>query len=131
MARAKKEEREQTPDDDRSAEHRPVPKDLVAASATPLVLSILARGDSYGYAIIQRVRELSKGRLEWTDGMLYPILHRLEEQRLIKSFWGESETGRKRKYYRIQDEGRQALAAQRAEWNAVHAALALAWGGGD
>jgi PadR family transcriptional regulator, regulatory protein PadR len=107
---------------------RPIPKDLVAASATPLVLSILSRGESYGYAIIQRVRELSSGRLEWTDGMLYPILHRLEEQGLIESFWRESETGRKRKYYRIKDEGRRALDTQRAEWDAVHAALALAWG---
>ena len=106
-----------------------IPKDLVAASATPLVLSILARGESYGYALIQRVRELSEGQLEWTDGMLYPILHRLEEQGLIRSFWSESETGRKRKYYRIQDEGRRALGEQRAQWEAVHAALALAWPG--
>ena len=52
-----------------------IDKDLVAASATPLVLSILAEGDSYGYAILKRVRELSGGELEWTDGMLYPLLH--------------------------------------------------------
>src|SRR6185295_11946872 len=52
-------------------------KDLVAASATPLVLAILAEGDSYGYAIIKRVAELSGGQLQWTDGMLYPVLHRL------------------------------------------------------
>jgi DNA-binding PadR family transcriptional regulator len=108
---------------------RAMPKDLVAASATPLVLSILSRGESYGYALIQRVRELSEGQLEWTDGMLYPILHRLEEQGLIRSFWGESETGRKRKYYRIMDEGRRVLGEQRAQWEAVHAALALAWPG--
>ena len=60
----------------------PVSKDLVAASATPLILSILAEGDSYGYAIIKRVRELSGGQMEWTDGMLYPVLHRLEKQGL-------------------------------------------------
>jgi hypothetical protein len=53
-------------------------KDLMAASSTPIVLAILAEGDSYGYAILKRVRELSGGRLEWTDGMLYPVLHRLE-----------------------------------------------------
>src|SRR5678815_337605 len=101
----------------------PMPKELVAASATPLVLSLLSRGDSYGYEIIQRVRELSGGRLEWTDGMLYPILHRLEEQGLVKSFWRESETGRKRKYYRILEAGRRALGEQRDQWNVVHAAL--------
>ena len=59
-------------------------KDLVAASATPLVLAILAEGDSYGYAIIKRVAELSGGHLQWTDGMLYPVLHRLERQGLSR-----------------------------------------------
>ena len=55
-----------------------IDKDLVAASATPLVLGILADGDLYGYAILKRVGELSGGRMQWTDGMLYPLLHRLE-----------------------------------------------------
>ena len=110
-------------------EARGMPKELVAASATPLVLAILARGDNYGYAIIQRVRELSQGHLEWTDGMLYPILHRLEEQGLVSSSWRDSETGRKRKYYHLQSEGRRALGEQRAQWEAVHAALELAWPG--
>ncbi len=104
-----------------------IPKELVAASATPMVLSILSRGDSYGYAIIQRVRELSDGKLGWTDGMLYPILHRLEQQKLIASSWGESDTGRKRKYYRILEAGRRALEEQRGQWAAVTQALAAAW----
>ena len=60
-----------------------IAKDLVAASATALLLSILQSGPSYGYAIIQRVRELSEGEMEWADGMLYPILHRLEKQKFI------------------------------------------------
>jgi hypothetical protein len=81
-------------------------KDLVAASATPLVLAILAEGDSYGYAIIKRVAELSGGHLQWTDGMLYPVLHRLERQGLVAAKWSASETGRRRKYYRITKEGR-------------------------
>jgi len=104
-----------------------ISKDLVAASATPLILTILLRGDSYGYAIIQRVRELSGGKLEWTDGMLYPILKRLEEQRYIESTWRETE-GRRRKYYSLLEEGRRALANQRAQWKAVTEALAAAWG---
>jgi PadR family transcriptional regulator, regulatory protein PadR len=122
MPRVKKEAAE-------SETGRPMPKELVAASATPLVLSILARGDSYGYAIIQRVHELSDGHLEWTDGMLYPILHRLEEQRLVESYWQETDTGRKRKYYRLREAGRRVLGEQRAQWTAVNAALALAWPG--
>ena len=76
-------------------------KDLVAASATPLVLAILAEGDSYGYAIIKRVAELSGGHLQWTDGMLYPVLHRLERQGHVTAKWAAAETGRRRRYYRI------------------------------
>ncbi|MBX3188614.1 MAG: helix-turn-helix transcriptional regulator [Labilithrix sp.] len=110
------------------AEKESLPKELVAASATPLVLSILARGESYGYEILQRVRELSGGRLEWTDGMLYPILHRLEEQGLVKAVWKTSEAGRKRKYYRLREAGKDAIDAQRAQWNLVNEALQASWG---
>ena len=63
-------------------------KDLVAASSTPLVLAILAEGDSYGYAILQRVRVLSDGDISWTDGMLYPVLHRLERDGQQKDRFG-------------------------------------------
>ena len=84
-------------------------KDLVAASATPLVLAILAEGDSYGYAIIKRVTELSGGHLQWTDGMLYPVLHRLERQGLVAAKWGASESGRRRKYYRITERAGRSL----------------------
>ena len=102
-------------------------KDLVAASATPLVLAILAEGDSYGYAIIKRVAELSGGHLQWTDGMLYPVLHRLERQGLVAAKWSESENGRRRKYYRITREGRAQLAAQRRQWQAVDGTLRGIW----
>ena len=91
-------------------------KDLVAASATPLVLAILAEGDSYGYAIIKRVAELSGGHLQWTDGMLYPVLHRLERQGHVEGEWGAAETGRKRKYYRITEQGRETLRAWTGSW---------------
>src|SRR5262252_5682541 len=104
-----------------------VSKDLVAASATPLVLAILAEGDSYGYAIIKRVTELSGGHLEWTDGMLYPVLHRLERNGLVAAKWGASESGRKRKYYRITKEGRAQLAFQRQQWNVVDSTLRGLW----
>ena len=103
-------------------------KDLVAASATPLVLAILAEGDSYGYAIIKRVTELSGGHLQWTDGMLYPVLHRLEAQGYIEARWRTSEAGRQRKYYALKGHGRKALQAQKAQWLVVHGALAKLWG---
>ena len=102
-------------------------KDLVAASATPLVLAILAEGDSYGYAIIKRVTELSGGHLQWTDGMLYPVLHRLERQGHVAAKWGASESGRRRKYYRLTREGRTQLAAQRQQWQVVDDTLRGIW----
>jgi PadR family transcriptional regulator PadR len=104
-----------------------IQKDLVAASATPLVLAILAEGDSYGYAIIKRVSELSGGELQWTDGMLYPVLHRLERLGYIKGKWGTSETGRKRKYYQLTSRGRAQLADQRQQWQTVDTALRNIW----
>jgi PadR family transcriptional regulator PadR len=104
-----------------------ISKDLVAASATPLVLSILSEGENYGYAIIKRVRELSNGRMQWTDGMLYPVLHRLEEQKLIQSKWRESETGRKRKYYKIKKEGTKVLKEKQNQWKVVYSTLRQLW----
>ena len=100
-----------------------IQKDLVAASATPLVLAILSEGQSYGYAIIKRVAELSGGELQWTDGMLYPLLHRLERNGWVQAVWGKSETGRKRKYYLLTREGAEQLARQRREWHTVDLAL--------
>lgn len=104
-----------------------VNKDLMAASSTPLVLAILAEGDSYGYAILQRVRELSGGRIEWTDGMLYPVLHRLERNGHIKARWEVAESGRRRKYYGITAGGRAQLDEERRQWQAVDAALRGIW----
>lgn len=102
-------------------------KDLIAASSTPIVLAILSEGDSYGYAIIKRVQELSDGNMEWTDGMLYPVLHRLERLGWIKARWEEAESGRKRKYYRITAQGKAQLAEERRQWQAVDATLKGLW----
>lgn len=102
-------------------------KDLMAASSTPLVLAILAEGDSYGYAILQRVRELSGGRLQWTDGMLYPVLHRLERFGFIEARWETADSGRRRKYYRLTAAGRAQLAEERRQWQTVDDALRGIW----
>ena len=106
-----------------------IEKDLVAASATPLVLAILAEGESYGYAILKRVRELSGGELEWTDGMLYPLLHRLERLGHVQTEWRTPPEGRRRKYYVITDGGRAALAEQQRQWVTVTRALNDVWPG--
>ncbi len=102
-------------------------KDLTAASSTPIVLAILAEADSYGYAILQRVRELSGGRMDWTDGMLYPVLHRLERLGYIEARWEVAENGRRRKYYGITSAGRAQLAEERKQWEAVDATLRGIW----
>jgi PadR family transcriptional regulator, regulatory protein PadR len=107
-----------------------IDKDLVAASATPLVLAILAEGESYGYAILKRVRALSGGELEWTDGMLYPLLHRLERLGHVKTEWRTPPEGRRRKYYVITKDGRAALAEQQRQWAAVSRTLNNIWPGG-
>ncbi|MHC4646132.1 MAG: PadR family transcriptional regulator [Planctomycetota bacterium] len=104
-----------------------VNKELVAASAGPMVLSILSQGESYGYEIIKRVRGLSGGQMEWTDGMLYPVLHRLEGQGLIRSRWRVSETGRKRKYYYMNKKGVKALKSQQTQWIVVYSTLRKLW----
>ncbi len=102
-------------------------KDLVAASSKPMVLSIIARGETYGYEIIQQVRELSGGAMEWSDGMLYPVLHRLDREGLIASQWKESETGRERKYYSLTSKGRKTLEGERQQWLKVHNTLCKLW----
>jgi len=102
-------------------------KDLIAASSTPIVLAILAEGDSYGYAILKRVRELSGGRMEWTDGMLYPVLHRLERLGHVEARWEVAGSGRRRKYYRVTPAGRAQLDEQRQQWQAVDATLRGIW----
>ena len=108
-----------------------IDKDLVAASATPLVLAILAEGESYGYAILKRVREISDGELEWTDGMLYPLLHRLHRLGYVTREWRIPPEGRRRSYYAITDEGRAALAEHKRQWVTVARALGDIWGRGD
>ena len=105
-----------------------ISREFIAASAEPLVLSILQRGENYGYAIAERVRACSHGQMEWTEGMLYPVLHRLERRKLLKSRWEAVNGGRKRRYYSLTARGRDALAARRAEWLTVHSTLTEAWG---
>src|SRR5262245_32126498 len=112
----------------RAVRQQRIAKDLIAASATPLLLAILQKGPSYGYAIIQEVRQLSGGELEWSEGMLYPVLHRLEDQGVIESYEAVGDTGRKRKYYKIRHSGKQALAEVRLQRSAVRTLPNKGWG---
>jgi PadR family transcriptional regulator, regulatory protein PadR len=106
-----------------------IEKELVAASTEPLVLSILSKGESYGYELIQEVKRLSGDKIEWTDGMLYPVLHRMEANGWIKARWAQMENGRKRKYYSIKKDGQQALKEKREQWTALNSVLNGLWKG--
>lgn len=105
-----------------------ISKELVGAATKPIMLSILAEGESYGYAIIERIHDLSSGALELSDGTLYPVLHRLEDEDLIASTWRTAESGRRRKYYKLTPKGVKALEAERKQWLRVDAVLAQLWG---
>ncbi len=100
-----------------------VSKDLIAASATPLILAILKQRDSYGYEIIKQIKEVSNNELIWTEGMLYPVLHRLEKNGLVESYWKMSDAGRRRKYYRLKEAGEAELEDHKKQWELVYQVL--------
>lgn len=102
-------------------------KELIGASSTPIILSILSKGESYGYEIIQQVKHISDGRITYKDGTLYPVLHKLEKKGLIVSYWKVAGTGRKRKYYKISDTGVKELTTQKENWTIINQIIARLW----
>lgn len=104
-----------------------ISKNLTAASTKPIILSILKQGNSYGYLIIKKIKELSGGEMNYTDGMLYPVLHRLEKEGLIASNWEVVGDARPRKYYSITASGKEALQLERQQWHQVTTMLQKLW----
>lgn len=104
-----------------------ITKELAAASSTPIILAILANDDDYGYSIIQRVRVASHGQIQWSEGMLYPVLHRLENDGLIRAIWKTADNGRRRKYYRLSASGKKSLVSHRQQWEFISNTLASLW----
>lgn len=102
-------------------------KALVAASTKPMILAILAGGEIYGYQIIHNMIEISGGALEWSEGTVYPVLHRLEKEGLIRSQWKLSDNGRRRKYYRLTEQGKTELEREKRQWMSVHRVLSKLW----
>ncbi len=96
---------------------------LTAASTKPIILAILKRGENYGYQIIQSVREISGGDLDWSEPMLYPVLKRMEREGLVKSQWKNTGRGRFRRYYRLTTNGHEELEREKAQWLKVHTAF--------
>ncbi|GAG59318.1 unnamed protein product [marine sediment metagenome] len=103
-------------------------KSLTGASITAVILSILQNGDSYGYDIISQVRERSGSQIEWKAGSLYPVMHRMQTNGWIEDYWLEPEGERRRRYYRITEKGRTALAQERQKWMMFHNILVGLWG---
>ena len=91
-------------------------RDLLRGSLDLMVLSVLADQAKYGYMIQNQLREVSRGRVELKAGTLYPLLHRLEADKLIRSKWDDS-TGRRRKWYELTPAGRKRLQVQSQEWH--------------
>ena len=102
-------------------------KSLTGASVSAIILSILQDGDNYGYAIIQKVRKLSGGDVEWAAGSLYPVLHRMKTNGWIEDYWVEKEGERRRRFYRITKKGVRALEREKKKWMTVHGVLAQLW----
>ena len=99
-------------------------KELMGASTSLLVLSVLAREANYGYEIIRRINAEADGLFTWQEGTIYPILHKLEHEGKVRAQWQDADTGRRRKYYYITAQGRTALEAGTKEWTSIHGMLA-------
>lgn len=104
-----------------------ISKNLAAASTKPMILAILRGGENYGYQIIQRVKEISGGDVEWADGMLYPVLHKLEKDGFVSTRWIISDEGRRRKYYKITAAGKEELDTEIKQWMSVHKVFEKLW----
>jgi DNA-binding PadR family transcriptional regulator len=93
-------------------------KELVGASTQLLILCTLAREPNYGYELVRRINELADGVFEWREGTIYPVLHRLEKEKLIRSQWQDAPSRRQRKYYYLTAAGRAAMSEDVKQWGA-------------
>ena len=99
--------------------------DLLQGTLDMLILQIAALGPVHGYAIAQRLQQISKDALQVQQGSLYPALHRLEAKGWLKAEWKTTETGRAAKFYGLTRRGRQQLDAERADWERLTEAISL------
>lgn len=90
--------------------------ELVRGTLNTMLLETISRGPMYGYQICKAVNAKTDGYFELREGSLYPALHKLEREGLLKSFWEQTEGGRRRKYYELTETGVQELARKRQEW---------------
>ncbi|HWG52337.1 MAG TPA: PadR family transcriptional regulator [Gemmatimonadaceae bacterium] len=101
------------------------PTDLVQGTLNLLVLKMVALEPMNGFAISQRLKQVSNEVLQVTDGSLYPALHKLEQEGLIRAEWRQSENNRRARYYSLTRLGRRRLAQERETWDRLSAAISM------
>ena len=101
------------------------PPDMLQGTLDLLILKVLALEPQHGWAIGNRIRQMSNDVLQVQQGSLYPALHKLEAQGWIRATWGESENRRKAKYYHLTAQGRRRLAQESAQWERLSGAISL------
>ncbi|RXT07078.1 PadR family transcriptional regulator [Ammoniphilus sp. CFH 90114] len=107
-----------------------ISKELVKGSTVMMILTLLERKPMYGYEMIKEIESNSNGVFTFKEGTLYPILHTLEAEGWVEAYWCEQEGARKRKYYRITDQGKGHLEAKKKEWTTFRSALDFVLGEG-
>jgi transcriptional regulator len=101
----------------------PEKSELLQGTLDMLILKVVARGPIHGYAIAQRLQQMSGAVLQVQQGSLYPALHRLEKRHWLRAEWAESDTGREARFYSLTRLGRTQLEEQRASWDRLSAAI--------
>src|SRR3954451_15857351 len=99
-----------------------ISQELIKGTVIPVVLSLLKDHPRYGYEMVQLVNARTNGALSWSEGTLYPVLHKLEADGLLRAEWRHSEGGRRRRYYALTSGGRRELKKRSAEWQSFAAA---------
>lgn len=102
-------------------------KELMASSLAPIVLLIIRSQESYGYQIIQELRDKTGGQLHVAEGTLYPVLKKMETKEWIEGNWKKADSGRERRYYAITEKGKQELEAQYSQWNFINDLIHKLW----
>jgi transcriptional regulator len=107
-------------------EMKPNPKsDLPQGTLDLLILNVTSLGPMHGYAIAQRIQQVSRDALQIQQGSIYPALHRLENRGLLAGEWRQSETGREAKFYKLTAKGRKGFAKERENWRRLSRAIGL------
>ncbi len=104
-----------------------ISKELIGASAIPIILSILKNGDNYGYEIVLKVKQLTNNEIKWKEASIYPVLKKLESKGYIKSYWKVQNNERPRKYYTILAEGKKQFEHNMHEWELINSLFGKLW----